>query len=81
LYPSMPADQRQGFEALWRDGGTMTPRWTVSDIVVDGTTATARVRGSNLVTLRRGAPSEVPVALRARLERRNGEWRLTALIN
>jgi hypothetical protein len=80
LYPSMPNEQRQGFEALWRDA-TMTPRWTISDIVVDGNVATARIRGTNLVTPRRGAPSVQPVDLRARLERRSGEWRLVALVN
>lgn len=81
LYPGMPNEQRQGFEALYKGGNTLTPRWTVSDIQVDGNIATARVRGSNLVTPQRGAPSEVPVELRARLERRGGEWRLVALVN
>ncbi|MEW5916509.1 MAG: protein kinase [Gemmatimonadota bacterium] len=81
LYPTMPNEQRQGFEALWRAGGTMTPRWTVSDILVTGNVATARVHGTNVVTVRRGTTSEEPVALRARLERRAGEWRLVALIN
>jgi hypothetical protein len=80
LYPSMPNEQRQGFEALWRGGATLTPRWTISDIVVDGNVATARIRGTNAVN-QRGTPSEVPVDLRARLERRGGEWRLVALVN
>ena len=80
LYPTMPNEQRQGFEALWRGGATLTPRWTISDIVVDGNVATARIRGTNAVT-QRGTPSEVPVDLRARLERRGGEWRLVALVN
>lgn len=81
LYPTMPDEQREGFEALWKSGGTMTPRWTVSDIVIDGTVATARIRGSNAVTGQRGAPGDVPVALRARLERRGAEWRIVALVN
>ncbi len=81
LYPGMPNDQREGLEALWREGGTMTPAWTISEIAVDGDVATARVRGSNAVTTRRGQASTVPVSLRARLERRNGEWRLVALVN
>lgn len=81
IYPGMPNEQRQGFEALWRDGGTMSPRWTVSDIIITGTSAIARVQGSNVVTLRRGTTSELPVALRARLERRGAEWRIVALIN
>ena len=80
LYPSMPNEQRQGFEALWRGGATLTPRWTISDVVVEGNVATARIRGTNAVN-QRGAQSEVPVDLRARLERRNGEWRLVALVN
>ena len=79
LYPGMPNEQRQGFEALWREG-TLTPRWTVSDIVVDGGVATARVQGTNVVS-RRGTVSELPVSLRARLEKRGGEWRLVALVN
>jgi serine/threonine-protein kinase len=80
IYPTMPNEYREGFEALWRSGGVMSPRWTVSDILISGTTAMARVQGSNLVTLRGGTTSE-PVALRARLERRGAEWRIVALIN
>jgi hypothetical protein len=79
LYPGMPNEQREGYVALWREG-TLTPRWTISDIVVDDSVATARVQGTNVV-MRRGAVSEVPVSLRARLERRGGEWRLVALVN
>jgi serine/threonine protein kinase len=82
IYPGMPNDQRQGLEALWRGGGTMNPSWIVSNIVVDGDNATAAVRGSNVVVAGRGqASSNVPVALRASLVRRNNEWRLLALIN
>ena len=80
LYPGMPTDQREGLEALWREGGTMTPNWTVSNVVIDGDVATARVQGNNVVRMR-GQNSTVPVSLRARLERRGGEWRLVALIN
>jgi hypothetical protein len=81
LYPGMPADQRQGLEALWNEGGSMVPRWTVSEINVDGNVATARVTGTNVVRTRRSPDSEVPVSLRARLERRGTEWRLLALVN
>lgn len=81
LYPAMPDEQRQGLEALWNDGGTMATRWTVSDVLVTGTTATARVTGTNVVTTRRTQPTEVPVSLRARLERVGTEWRLVALVN
>jgi serine/threonine protein kinase len=81
LYPGMPADQRQGLEALWNEGGSMVPRWTISDINVDGNVATARVTGTNVVRTRRSPDSEVPVSLRARLERRGTEWRLLALVN
>jgi serine/threonine-protein kinase len=81
LYPGMPDEQRQGLEALWSAGGSMTPRWTVTDIAVAGNTATARVTGTNVVTTQRGPDSVVPVSLRARLERRGTEWRLLALVN
>jgi len=81
LYPTMPNEQRQGFEALWRGGATLTPRWTISDIVVDGNVATARIRGTNVVKPTRGASSELAVDLRARLERRGGDWRLVSLTN
>jgi serine/threonine protein kinase len=82
IYQAMPNDQRQGLEALWRAGGTMTPSWSVTDIVITGDMATARVRGTNVVVAGVGqTPSTVPVSLRARLERRNSEWRLVALIN
>jgi hypothetical protein len=54
----------------------------VTDIVITGDVATARVRGNNVVVTGVGqTPSSVPVSLRARLERRGGEWRLVALIN
>jgi hypothetical protein len=81
IYLNMPDDHRGGLEAIWNSGGRMAPNWTVSSIVVEGNVATARVTGSNLVTPSRGAPTTVPVSLRARLERRGGEWRLVALIN
>jgi serine/threonine protein kinase len=81
LYPTMPTQQREGFEALFRDGGTMTPRWTISDVIVTGDVATARILGNNLVRTRRGPQQEVPVSLRARLERRDGEWRIISLVN
>jgi hypothetical protein len=82
IYPGMPNEQRQGLEALWRVGGTMSPTWTVSSIDINGDVATAIVRGSNVVVPGRNqTPQQVPVSLRARLERRNNEWRLLALIN
>ncbi len=81
LYPGMPNEQREGFQALWRGGATLTPRWTISDILVDGNVATARIRGTNVHKPTRGAVSEIPVDLRARLERRGTEWRLVSLIN
>jgi hypothetical protein len=81
LYPGIPAEQRQGLEAFWQAGGTMRTRWTVSDVVVNGEEATARVSGSNSVTQPRARPSDQPVSWRARLERRGAEWRITALVN
>ena len=80
LYPEMPPDQRQGLEAFWKAGGTMRPAWSVSDIVVNGDVATARVDGSTSVHTREGT-SQQRVSLRARLERRGSEWRLVALVN
>jgi hypothetical protein len=81
LYPGMPAEQRQGLEAFWRDGGTMRPHWSVSDVAVSGEVATARVQGSTSVSTARTGASEQRVNLRARLERRGTEWRLVALVN
>jgi hypothetical protein len=82
IYPGMPNDQRQGLEALWRGGGTMSPTWSVTNITINGDVATALVRGTNVVVNGRGQTSQqVPVSLRARLERRNNEWRLIALVN
>ena len=82
IYQSMPNDQREGLEALWNAGGTIAPSWTISDVLITGDVATARVSGTNMVVSARGqAATRIPVALRARLERRNNEWRLVALIN
>jgi serine/threonine protein kinase len=81
LYPGMTADQRQDLEAFWKAGGTMQTRWTVSAVVVDGNDATARVTGTNTVTIAKERPSQQRVNLRARLERRGTEWRLVALVN
>jgi hypothetical protein len=81
LYPGMSSEQGQGLEAFWQAGGTMKPRWTVSDVVVNGDRATARIQGSNLVTTARARPSEPRVNLRASLERRGAEWRLIAVTN
>jgi hypothetical protein len=78
----MPNDQREGLERLWAAGGTIAPNWSVTDIVVNGDVATARVSGFNVFVSGRGqTPQRINVALRARLERRNNEWRLVALIN
>ena len=78
----MPNDQREGLERLWAAGGTIGPNWSIGDIVVDGDVATARVSGFNVFVSGRGqTPQRITVALRARLERRNNEWRLVALIN
>ena len=82
IYQTMPNDQREGLERLWAAGGTIAPDWSVSEIVVTGDAATARVTGINLFVAGRGqTPQRITVALRARLERRNNEWRLVALIN
>jgi serine/threonine protein kinase len=82
IYQTMPNDQRQGLERLWAGGGTIAPDWTISDIVVTGDVATARVSGTNVFVAGRGrTPERIAVALRARLERRNNEWRLVALVN
>lgn len=80
-YPGMTTDQRQDLEAFWRAAGTLQTRWTVSDVAVDGGVATARVTGTNVVTIARERPSQQRVNLRARLERRGTEWRLVALVN
>jgi serine/threonine-protein kinase len=37
IYAGMPTDQREGLEALWREGGTMTPNWSVTDIASTAT--------------------------------------------
>lgn len=80
-FPALPDDQRQGLEAFWKAGGTMRTRWSISGISIDGDVATARVSGSNLVSTPRQRDSEQAVALRARLERQSGAWRLTRLGN
>jgi len=82
IYPGMPNEQREGLEAMWRAGGAMQPNWSVANLVITGDVATANVTGTNVVVTGRGqTPSRVQVSLRARLERRNNEWRLVALIN
>jgi len=80
IYPEMTAEQRQGLEAFWKAGGTMRPSWSVSELTVNGEVATARVQGSTSVRTAEGS-SVQRVNLRARLERRGGEWRLVALVN
>ncbi len=82
IYQTMPNDQREGLERLWAAGGRIAPNWSVSDITINGDVATARVTGVNMFVAGRGqTPERIVVALRARLERRNNEWRLVALIN
>jgi hypothetical protein len=81
IYPAIPVSQAQGLDAFWRAGGTMQTRWTVSDIVVSGDEATARIEGTNQVTVPRERPSEQRVSWRARLQRRNGTWQLVSLVN
>ena len=81
LFPSMPPELRQGLQSFYGSGGAMEPRWAVSDVTLAGSTATARVSGTNLVRTARGGRSEERVNLRARLERTAAGWRLTALVN
>ena len=81
LFPGISVEQRQGLEAFWKAGGTMQTRWTVSEVVVTGDVATARVEGSNAVTAPRERPSEQRVSWRARLERQGTEWRIVSLAN
>ena len=80
-FPAIPLEQRQGLEAFWKAGGTMRTRWTVTDIVVTGDTATARVEGTNTVTPPRERSSEQRVSWRVRLERQGTEWRIISLAN
>jgi hypothetical protein len=77
----MPAEQRQGLEAFYRDGGSLQPEWTVTDVVINGATATLRIQGVNRVRTARTRPTVQQVSLRARLERGAGGWRLVALVN
>ncbi|MGE3616479.1 MAG: hypothetical protein AB7L66_11455, partial [Gemmatimonadales bacterium] len=81
LFPTMPADQRQGLEAFYRDGGSMQTRWQVTDIAIAGSIATLRVVGFTVVRTARTGPSEQRVALRARLERGPDGWHLISLAN
>lgn len=81
LFPGISVEQRQGLEAFWKAGGTLRTRWTVSDIVITGETATARVEGTNDVTAPRERPSAQRVSWRARLERQGAEWRIISLAN
>ena len=81
LFPGISVEQRQGLEAFWKAGGSMRTRWTVSEIVVTGDIATARVEGINAVTAPRERPSEQRVSWRARLERQGTEWRIVSLAN
>ncbi len=78
-FPAMPADQRQGLEAFYRDGGTMQTRWRTQSLVISGSTATLNVVGTNTVRIARNRPTDQPVNLRARLERRADGWHLVAL--
>jgi hypothetical protein len=81
VFPGIPVEQRQGLDAFWKAGGTIRTRWTVSEIVITGDVATARVEGSNAVTAPRERPSEQRVSWRARLERQGTEWRIISLVN
>ena len=81
IFPGIPSETYQNLEAFWKAGGTMRTRWTVSEVVVTGDTATARISGSNSVTPPRARPSDQPVSWRARLERRGTEWRIVSLVN
>jgi hypothetical protein len=81
VFPGIPLEQRQGLEAFWKAGGDMRTRWTVSDIVVTGDTANARVEGTNTVTPPRERSSEQRVSWRVRLERQGTEWRIISLAN
>jgi hypothetical protein len=80
-YPGMTAEQREGLVAFYAAGGGLKTRWSIQDVVVSSAVATARVVGTNRVTVPRGRPSEQPVNLSLRLERQGSSWRLASVAN
>ncbi|MEO8480108.1 MAG: serine/threonine-protein kinase [Gemmatimonadota bacterium] len=81
IFPAMPAAQRDGLMAFYRDGGTMRTAWQVTNVVVNGTDATLQISGTNTVQSEHTKSTAERVALRARLERGATGWRLAALTN
>ncbi|HET9065383.1 MAG TPA: protein kinase [Gemmatimonadales bacterium] len=81
IFPAMPAAQREGLTAFYRDGGTMRTAWQVTDVVVDGTVATLQISGTNTVQSTHTKSTAERVNLRARLERGAAGWRLVSLTN
>jgi hypothetical protein len=76
LFPGMASEQRSYLANLFEAGGRMRTRWKVSDIAVNGDSATARVRGTTRTLTANGSPSEDRVDSRVVLHRVGGTWQL-----
>jgi hypothetical protein len=72
----MAPAQRSYLANLFEAGGHMRTRWKVSDIAVNGDSATARVRGTTRTLPANGSPSEDRVDSRVVLHRVGGSWQL-----
>jgi serine/threonine-protein kinase len=80
-YPGITAAQLEGLAAFYAAGGAFATSWTIQDVMVAGDTATARIVGTNRVTVPRARATEQPVDLKARLERQSAGWRLISVVN
>ena len=80
-YPGVTAAQQEGLVAFYAAGGSFATSWTIQDVLITGDTATARIVGTNRVTVPRTRATEQPVDLKVRLERQSSGWRLISVVN
>jgi hypothetical protein len=80
-YPGITATQMEGLTAFYSAGGRFATTWTFEDLLVTGDAATARIVGTNQVSVPRTRATQEPVDLRVRLERQSGIWRLIRVGN
>jgi hypothetical protein len=79
-YPGMPADVQSSLRDYFKAGNSLdTSKWHISDIVVSGNNATAKIGGTMTAKDHRGKVSSQNPPRSAHLERGSSGWRIVGL--
>jgi hypothetical protein len=81
VFPSMPAQMRNGYQELFRRNWTMsTSEWRYLDITIDGTRAEIVMGGTTSIRDAQGrATDTTPFPRHSTLQKQDGRWLITAI--